>query len=494
MLMQPFAARALYLFLRHHPGRHRHVHHRQPFPGLSAWPRSGVERPAQGVRRLHRGEGARPSPSGRRVLRDARPVRLRQDHDAADDRRAGAADLAAASCSTARTSRCSRARERDIAFVFQLFALYPHMNVRQNIAFPLICQGMPRAEARAKRVEEAARLLRIDHLLDRPVSRLAGGDRQRVALGRAIVREPKCFLMDEPLGALDAEFRELMCQELRALHDRMRRHHRLCHPRPARGDGDGRQDRGDEPRRRRAVRHAAGNLRPAGEHVRRRLHRLAADELPALQRRGDAGRPRVRARRCAMSRSRDRREARRRRAGARACGPSISGSTTAAASAARCSAAEYLGTTQIVTRRDRARRASRRASPADVAVAVGETVGLAFDADACRSSTRRAAGRCAPPATRECRPWLRSSLERRHQAFGRSRAVRTSTSPSRTASFVVLLGPTGAGKTTTLRLIAGSGAPDAATIAIGGAAMAGAAAGASATSPSSSSSTRSIRT
>src|SRR5215471_14897071 len=113
-----------------------------------------------------------------------------------------------------------RARERDIAFVFQLFALYPHMTVRQNIAFPLKCQGMPSAERR-KRTEETARLLRIAPLLDQPVSRLSGGDRQRVALGRAIVREPKAFLMDEPLGALDAEFRHIMCQELRALHDRV---------------------------------------------------------------------------------------------------------------------------------------------------------------------------------------------------------------------------------------------------------------------------------
>lgn len=112
----------------------------------------------------------------------------------------------------------NRAAERDIAFVFQLFALYPHMNVRQNIGFPLKCENIPRGEIR-RRVEETARLLRIDHLLKKPVSGLAGGDRQRVALGRAIVRRPKAFLMDEPLGALDAEFRELMCQELRQLHD-----------------------------------------------------------------------------------------------------------------------------------------------------------------------------------------------------------------------------------------------------------------------------------
>ncbi|MGQ9368925.1 ABC transporter ATP-binding protein [Azospirillum sp. ST 5-10] len=113
-----------------------------------------------------------------------------------------------------------RAAARDIAFVFQLYALYPHMNVRRNIAFPLVCQGVARGEIR-RRVEETARLLRIDHLLDRPVSGLAGGDRQRVALGRAIVRQPKAFLMDEPLGALDSEFRHLMCGELRDLHDRL---------------------------------------------------------------------------------------------------------------------------------------------------------------------------------------------------------------------------------------------------------------------------------
>jgi len=112
------------------------------------------------------------------------------------------------------------ADKRDIAFVFQMFALYPHMNVRRNLGYPLVSQGMGRAEVRA-RVEEAARILAITELLDRPVGGLSGGDRQRVALGRAIVREPKAFLMDEPLGALDAEFRERMAEELRGLHDRM---------------------------------------------------------------------------------------------------------------------------------------------------------------------------------------------------------------------------------------------------------------------------------
>jgi multiple sugar transport system ATP-binding protein len=112
------------------------------------------------------------------------------------------------------------ASQRDIAFVFQMFALYPHMNVRKNISYPLISQGMKRDAVRAK-VNEVAAILGITDLLEKPVGGLSGGDRQRVALGRAIVRDPACFLMDEPLGALDAEFREHMALELRALHDRM---------------------------------------------------------------------------------------------------------------------------------------------------------------------------------------------------------------------------------------------------------------------------------
>src|SRR5205814_10672770 len=91
-----------------------------------------------------------------------------------------------------------RASQRDIAFVFQLFALYPHMNVRANIGFPLKCRGVPRREIDA-RVDQVAKLLRIEHLIDRPVSGLSGGDSQRIALGRAIVRHAKAFMMDEPL-------------------------------------------------------------------------------------------------------------------------------------------------------------------------------------------------------------------------------------------------------------------------------------------------------
>lgn len=112
------------------------------------------------------------------------------------------------------------ASKRDIAFVFQMFALYPHMNVRRNLSYPLVSQGMRRADVKAK-VAEVAKILDIESILSSPVGGLSGGDRQRVALGRAIVRDPQAFLMDEPLGALDAEFREHMAEELRALHDRM---------------------------------------------------------------------------------------------------------------------------------------------------------------------------------------------------------------------------------------------------------------------------------
>lgn len=110
-----------------------------------------------------------------------------------------------------------RASQRDIAFVFQLFALYPHMNVEKNLGYPLKTQRVAKSEIK-RRVREVASLLHLENILKSKVSGLSGGDRQRVALGRAIIRRPKAFLMDEPLGALDAEFRELMCSELKKLH------------------------------------------------------------------------------------------------------------------------------------------------------------------------------------------------------------------------------------------------------------------------------------
>ena len=107
--------------------------------------------------------------------------------------------------------------ERDIAFVFQFFALYPHMTARENIAFPLQAQGESR-ETIDKRVDEVVAMLQIEHLLASRPGHLSGGDQQRIALARALVRRPAAFLMDEPLGALDAELRESMRAEIKRLH------------------------------------------------------------------------------------------------------------------------------------------------------------------------------------------------------------------------------------------------------------------------------------
>lgn len=107
--------------------------------------------------------------------------------------------------------------DRDIAFVFQFYALYPHLTARQNIAFPLQAEGMQR-DAVDRRVAEVVSLLQIGHLLDLRPSKLSGGDQQRVALARALVRKPAAFLMDEPLGSLDAELREVMRGEIKRLH------------------------------------------------------------------------------------------------------------------------------------------------------------------------------------------------------------------------------------------------------------------------------------
>jgi multiple sugar transport system ATP-binding protein len=106
---------------------------------------------------------------------------------------------------------------RDIAFVFQLFALYPHLTAYENIAFPLKATRESRATI-DRRVRDVAHSLRIEHLLDKRPSQLSGGDMQRIAIGRALVRRPKAMLMDEPIGALDAKLREDMRSELKRLH------------------------------------------------------------------------------------------------------------------------------------------------------------------------------------------------------------------------------------------------------------------------------------
>ena len=108
-------------------------------------------------------------------------------------------------------------KDRDIAMVFQSYALYPTMSVRQNMEFGLRMRGKPLSEIRPL-VEDKARMLHIDHLLDRRPSQLSGGQRQRVAIGRALVRDPKVFLFDEPLSNLDAKLRSSMRTEIKKLH------------------------------------------------------------------------------------------------------------------------------------------------------------------------------------------------------------------------------------------------------------------------------------
>ncbi len=112
-------------------------------------------------------------------------------------------------------------KERDIAMVFQNYALYPHMKVRENMAFALMLAKRPRAEI-DRRVGEAAQILGLEPYLDRYPRQLSGGQRQRVAMGRAIVRNPQVFLFDEPLSNLDAKLRVSMRTEIKALHQRLR--------------------------------------------------------------------------------------------------------------------------------------------------------------------------------------------------------------------------------------------------------------------------------
>ena len=112
-------------------------------------------------------------------------------------------------------------KDRDIAMVFQSYALYPNMNVAQNISFGLEMRGVPKAR-RDEAVKRVAKMLQIEHLLDRKPGQLSGGQRQRVAMGRALAREPKLFLFDEPLSNLDAKLRVEMRAEIKLLHQRTR--------------------------------------------------------------------------------------------------------------------------------------------------------------------------------------------------------------------------------------------------------------------------------
>ena len=148
-------------------------------------------------------------------------------------------------------------RDRDIAMVFQSYALYPHLSVYENIAFGLRLKKVPKAEI-DRRVQDAARILGLEPFLKRKPRALSGGQRQRVAMGRAIVREPQAFLMDEPLSNLDAKLRVQMRAEIARPPARARRDDDLRHARPGRGDDDGRPRRGHAQGRAAAGRTAPG--------------------------------------------------------------------------------------------------------------------------------------------------------------------------------------------------------------------------------------------
>ena len=171
-------------------------------------------------------------------------------------------------------------RDRDIAMVFQSYALYPHMTVRDNIAFALKLAKRPKEEIDAK-VKEAADILDLGQHLERKPANLSGGQRQRVAMGRAIVRNPKAFLMDEPLSNLDAKLRVQMRAEVARIQHRLNTTTvYVTH------DQTEAMTLGDRvaimlQRRAPAGRVADGALQQPEEPVRGRLHRLAGHELPA---------------------------------------------------------------------------------------------------------------------------------------------------------------------------------------------------------------------
>ena len=134
-------------------------------------------------------------------------------------------------------------RDRNLAMVFQNYALYPHLSVFENIAFPLRLQKTVRGPRSRRGSHEAADLLELTEHLDRKPANLSGGQRQRVAMGRAIVRKADAFLFDEPLSNLDAKLRGQMRTEIARMQQPTGHDHRLRHPRPDRGDDPRRPDR-----------------------------------------------------------------------------------------------------------------------------------------------------------------------------------------------------------------------------------------------------------
>ena len=186
-------------------------------------------------------------------------------------------------------------KDRDIAMVFQSYALYPHMSVRDNLAFGLKLRKVPKADI-AKRINEAAGILQLEKLLDRKPKELSGGQRQRVALGRAIVREPAVFLMDEPLSNLDAKLRVQTRAEIARLHQRLGTTMVYVTHDQVEAMTMGQRIAVMSMGLLQQVGSPAGALRHAEEPVRRGLHRQPVDELhgAAAGRRGRQPRSRVR--------------------------------------------------------------------------------------------------------------------------------------------------------------------------------------------------------
>ncbi len=168
-------------------------------------------------------------------------------------------------------------KERNIAMVFQSYALYPHMTVAENMGFALRLMGTPKEEI-AKKVEAAAEILALGPLLDRLPKQLSGGQRQRVAMGRAIIRDPKVFLFDEPLSNLDAKLRVAMRAEIKDLHQRLKTttvyvtHDQVEAMTMA--DSNCRH----AGRRSRAGGTSSGSVRPPGQYICCDVHRVASDE------------------------------------------------------------------------------------------------------------------------------------------------------------------------------------------------------------------------
>jgi len=169
-------------------------------------------------------------------------------------------------------------KDRDIAMVFQNYALYPHMTVADKLAFGLKLRHTPKAEIK-RRVGEAAEMLGLEPYLNRKPAALSGGQRQRVAMGRAIVREPVAFLMDEPLSNLDAKLRVSMPGRFEQAARAAGHNDGVRDARPGGGDDAGRPGVRAAGRPAAAGRHPAGAVRRPGQPVRRRVHRLPRDEL-----------------------------------------------------------------------------------------------------------------------------------------------------------------------------------------------------------------------